>query len=139
MKSRLSIRSVVAVGAALFAVCAAGTAHAIPKDPVDPPDPTVKPPKPPRPPPPVCVAPTLTDCNDPTYLESDCGVKNRTACGNLVLPSYQAEVRAVSQTTPVLRDDASARIETGKMLTPVAMPAVKDTCTSPRRGDGGRR
>src|SRR5690606_36658210 len=57
-----------------------------------------------------------------------CGTVNRDACGNMLLPSYQSEVRSISATTPILKGSPGAeQIAIAKKLDPVPMPAPKAT------------
>jgi hypothetical protein len=105
-----------------------------PTDPVDPPtkgDPAPLPTKPtiPTRPLPTCSAPTLAQCQDTVYLASYCGNYNRAACGDLVAPLYQNEVRAIPSTTTILKTAASGQdqLATAKLLSPVAMPERKYT------------
>lgn len=98
------------------------------KDPLTPVDPIIKPP--PRPPI-SCAAPTLADCQSLTYLASACGTVTKAQCGNLVAPLYQAEVRAIPDTTQVLKTfGVGDKLHTAKRLAPVAMPARKLTIGS---------
>lgn len=77
---------------------------------------------------PTCSTPTLAQCQDPTYIESYCGLVTKTACGDLITPVYQGEVRALSQTTQVLKSTSTGdRLQSAKLLAPIAMPAEKLT------------
>lgn len=96
-------------------------------EPTDPPPTKEDPIRPPRPLP-TCAAPTLAECQDPGYLTSTCGKENRTTCGDMLLPTYQSAVRAVSATTPILKGDPGAEtLALAKKLDPVSMPTAKAT------------
>jgi hypothetical protein len=114
----------------IFAVSDRASALPVsPIDPIDPVDPPVRtiPTRPPPPPPPTCPAPTLSQCQDPVYLDSVCGPWTKTACGNLVAPLYQNEVRAITSTTQILKPNASGfdTLQTAKQLSPIAQPDRK--------------
>ncbi|MBX3190565.1 MAG: hypothetical protein KF819_26425 [Labilithrix sp.] len=97
-----------------------------PGRPVDPVDPPADPPPIVRPT--TCAAPTLAQCQDPTYLDSSCGRLNKQACGELVAPIYQNEIRSIAQTTQILKPSGGAdRLTSAKLLDPIAMPAKKYT------------
>jgi hypothetical protein len=135
MHSRRRPNLVLASCAALLAIVATtDVASALPREPVEPPptkdpvDPIIKPP--PRPPI-SCAAPTLKDCQSLTYLATACGTATKAQCGELVAPLYQAEVRAIPDTTQVLKTfGAGDKLSTAKKLAPVAMPARKFTVGS---------
>lgn len=80
---------------------------------------------------PTCAPPTLTDCQNLDYLASPCGPVTKAQCGDLVAPLYQAEVRALPNTTQVLKGFAVGdKLQSAKQLAPVAMPARKFTIGS---------
>ncbi len=110
------------------------SAHALPTGALDPAEPVETAPEDgpvfTRPPRPVitCAAPTLAQCQDPVYLSSVCGRQNRTPCGELVAPIYRNEVRAITETTPILKGaPGSETIAIAKKLSPIAMPQAKPT------------
>lgn len=118
--------------ASLFAMT--DNALALPKGELEPPptkelptNPYPDPVVPTKPPLPTCTSPTLAQCQDTTYLASYCGNYNKQACGELVRPLYEAEVRALPQTVQVLKTNASGfdRFQTAKKLDPIAMPERK--------------
>ena len=77
---------------------------------------------------PKCAPPTLKDCQNLDYLASACGPVTKAQCGDLVAPLYQAEVRALPETTQVLKGfGAGDKLQSAKKLAPVAMPARKFT------------
>jgi hypothetical protein len=91
-------------------------------------DPTdsLAPPSLPSKPPLSCAAPTLKDCTNVAYLATACGAATKAACGDLVAPLYQAEVRALPETTQILKGSgAFGKLQTAKKLAPIAMPARK--------------
>lgn len=124
-------RSVLVSCAALLTVFAVSDrASALPitgGDIADPSDPITKPTKPPI----IitCPAPTLAQCQDPSYLSTTCGVRSKTACGNLVLPIYHSQISGISATTKILAgtDPTHETLQTAKLLDPIAQPATKYT------------
>ena len=109
-------------------------AFALPRGVVEPvPPPTKGDPVPTDPPiltkPPLtCAIPTLADCQNPTYLGTLCGMRSQTTCGNVTLPVYQSEVRALPETTQILKGAVGAEtFQTAKKLDAIAMPASKVT------------
>lgn len=84
-------------------------------------------PPPPPPPPITCAPPTLAQCQDTAYLATKCGSITKDACGALVKPLYEAEVRALPGTTQILKANAAGKetLQTAKKLAPVAMPERK--------------
>lgn len=77
---------------------------------------------------PTCSAPTLAQCQDPTYLDSWCGIVNKQPCGELVAPIYRSEVGAISQSTQIMKNDGSRDFLTSaKKLDPNAQQARKYT------------
>jgi hypothetical protein len=130
-----SSRPLLASIASLLAVVAiSDRAAAISKGEVDPDPPRGKvPPAPPPPKPPIglptCTAPTLAMCQDPSYIDSYCGFVNRNACGELVLPIYQAEVRGRTETTTILKGTSEGldTLQVAKKLDPIPMPEAKLT------------
>ncbi|MBS2014835.1 MAG: hypothetical protein JST00_18240 [Deltaproteobacteria bacterium] len=74
-----------------------------------------------------CAAPTLAQCQDTAYLATYCGGQTKAACGDLVRPLYEAEVRALPSTTRILKTGAAGydTLQTAKQLAPVAMPERK--------------
>lgn len=141
MSSRLRFNPALVSCAVLFAAFATtDVASALPRDtapelpptkgdPLDPVDPPITNPK--LPPTIPCAAPTLADCQNVDYLATKCGAANKPACGELVAPLYRSEVRALPETTQILKTfGATDRLTAAKRLAPNAMPSRKVTIGS---------
>lgn len=136
MYSRRPHLVLASCAAVLAVVATTDVASALPivRDPVPSDDDPIARPiitKPPPPPPITCAAPTLTDCQNIDYLATACGSATKAQCGDLVAPLFQAEVRAIPQTTQILKTFGTAdRLTAAKRLEPIAMPERKFTLGS---------